>query len=531
MASVNKIAIYLNRHISGNVFDKDSILEAYSTDRSPLEVKPRFVALPESTSDVRKLVRFVNQLAEKKYDLPLAIRGSGLSKSGADLSSGIVLSTERMNHIRELDAHDRLVHVQAGMTLGKLNALLAPHGLILPVAADPNETLGGLISTCPIDKNSKKYGGIMNYIDRVEVGLSNGDLLQTSRLSRGKLNAKRSEKGLEGKIYDKLDTLLDKNIETVLDLPDSSRVGYPALKHIRRNRDKIFDLLPAFFGAEGSLGVITEIILRLEVIPPVPHRLFASFNTFKSAAEFADFCNKLDPLSVEIFDQRIFKIAEDYGKKPDLLTKRFDEGFLVLTSFNDKTRRSRKKVRRAISFLPKSAYVTPETRSNHTDFDDFEISLRSFLNESKGERLALLNDFFVPSDSLPAFLKDLKSLEKSSKRSLELFGCYSTGIFSLRPNFDLKKLDERRAAITLLRDLNSLLEKHHGFLAGGYPEGRLKSIIVYPELDKKEKDLFSSVKDLFDPNHILSPEVKTLYDTRSAIRHLRTSENRGFVSE
>ena len=143
---MNKIAVYLNSHLSGNVFDKDSILEAYSTDRSLLKIKPRLVAVPETTADIRKIVRFASQLSEKKYALPIAVRGSGLSKTGADLTSGIVISTEKLTHVRELDAHDRLVHVQAGITIGKLNAVLAPHGLTLPVHADPRETIGGLIA-------------------------------------------------------------------------------------------------------------------------------------------------------------------------------------------------------------------------------------------------------------------------------------------------------------------------------------------------------------------------------------------------
>ena len=75
---VNKIAIYLNRHLTGNVFDKDSVLDAYSTDQSLIKIKPRFVALPETTADVRKLVRFSNQLVDKKYSLPISVRGSGL---------------------------------------------------------------------------------------------------------------------------------------------------------------------------------------------------------------------------------------------------------------------------------------------------------------------------------------------------------------------------------------------------------------------------------------------------------------------
>ena len=99
--TVNKIAVYLNRHLSGNIFEKDSVLEAYSADRSVLKIKPKLVAVPESVSDIRKIVRFVYQLAEKDYKLPIAVRGSGLSKTGSDLTSGIVISTEKLNHIRE----------------------------------------------------------------------------------------------------------------------------------------------------------------------------------------------------------------------------------------------------------------------------------------------------------------------------------------------------------------------------------------------------------------------------------------------
>ena len=529
---MNKIAIYLNRHITGNVFDKESILEAYSSDRSLLKVKPRFVAIPESTSDIRKLVKFVNQLAEKKYNLPIAIRGSGLSKSGSDLSSGLVISMEKLNHVRELDAHDRLVHVQAGITLGKLNAVLAPHGLTLPIAADPNETIGSLIANCPRDKFSKKYGGIMNYVDRIEVVLASGDLLQTARLSKGRLRMKQTLKSLEGEIYEDLEKLLLNKSELLdSEVFADTRLGYPALKHIRRVNGKIFDLLPAFYGSEGNLGIITEVILRLEVLAPRPHRVFATFNTFKAADEFAEYCKKLEPLSVEIFDTRIFKDADEYGKKPDLLTKKIENGFLVLTSFNDKSSRSRRKVRKCVRFLPKSAFVVSETIGNSKDFDDFETSLISYLNDNaKGERGYLLNDFYVPHENLGKFIEDLKKLEKTSKRPLELFGSAYTDIYSLRPDFELKKVDERRAALTLLRDLNDLLKHHGGSLVGGFPEGRLKSIVVYPGLAKEERELIEKVKKIFDPNNVLSPETKSNYDTRSAVRHLRTENNLGPTS-
>lgn len=527
---MNKIAVYLNRHLTGNVFDKDSILEAYSTDHSMLKIKPRFVALPESTSDVRKIVRFVSQLSEKKYDLPIAVRGSGLSKTGADLTDGLVISMEKMDRTRELDAHDRLIHVQAGITLGKLNAVLAPHGLTLPIDADPRETIGSLIANAPRDKFSKRYGGIMNYIDRIEVVLANGDLIQTSRLNFSKLNSKKSEKSLEGEIYQKIDELVSKNSKDITDQTKDTRIGYSGLRHVRRNYGHTFDLLPVFFGSEGSLGVITEVIMRVEVLPPHPHRLFAVFGSLKSATEFADRLEKFNPLSIELYDTRIFKQVDDYGKKPSLLTRKFDDGFLVLTAFNDKTSKTRRKIHRVLRLLPKSAYVVAETIKNSPDFDDFSASLMNFINNApKGERPNLLHDFYISKENLEDFVKDLASLEKSSKQKLALFGSYATDIYSVRPEFDLKKVEDRRAALTLLRDFNEMLNQHGGVLAGGLPEGRLKPIVIYPGLDPDQKQLITDVKKIFDPRNIFADGVKSSYDTRSAVRHLRTESIRGII--
>lgn len=527
---MNKIAIYLNRHLTGNVYDKVSILEAYASDSSALKIKPRFVAIPESTSDICKIACFSNQLAEKKYPLPLSVRGAGLSRSGADLSSGVVLSMEKMNRLRELDAHDRLVCVQAGISLGELNAILAPHGLVLPISAHPKETIGSLIANAPRDRFSHKYGGIMNYVDRVEFVTASGVPVQTLRLSKHRLNQKKQQKDVEGTIYNRLERLILDNYELVNQQNDNIRFGYPGLQHIRRLGGRVFDLMPVFFGSEGSLGVITEAILRLEPIPARPHHFFAVFNTLKPALEFAEFAASLAPLTVEFFDTRIFKSAEPFGKKPDLLTRKLNDGYLVLTSFNDQSRIARRKVQACKNFLPKSAYAVTETLKNSLDFSDFEPSLLSFLNNAAhGERVNVTNDFYVPISELGSLSQFLKDKEIELGRPLELYGSYLTGVFSVRPDFRLDEVEERRKALMLLRDLNETLTALGGNLAGGYPEGRLKSIIMYPGLDKESTELIKAVKNIFDPNHIFAPGVKSDFDTRSTVRHLRTETNLGII--
>ena len=150
--------------------------------------------------------------------------------------------------------------------------------------------------------------------------------------------------------------------------------------------------------------------------------------------------------------------------------------------------------------------------------------LSSFLNDSaKGERVPLANDFYLPETSLPDFLSDLKSLEKDLKLDLALFGSFSSNNYSLRPDFKLDSLDDRRKAMNFLKSLNDLLEKSSGSLNGGLPEGRIRAIISNPTLPKEEKALYEKVKEIFDENHILAPDIKLGADTRATIRALRSS--------
>ena len=90
----------------------------------------------------------------------MVVRGSGLDQSGADLTEGMIISTEKLNQIQEIDDRARLVRVQAGVTLGQLNSALALFGLRLPIEADPRETIGGLVSNFYTDTIAKKYGSI-----------------------------------------------------------------------------------------------------------------------------------------------------------------------------------------------------------------------------------------------------------------------------------------------------------------------------------------------------------------------------------
>lgn len=524
---MNKITQYLNQHIVGNVYDKPSILEVYSTDRSILKVTPKFVALPETTSDVRKLMRFINQLAARNYKLPVAVRGSGLDKTGSDLSSGLVISTERLNQIQEIDVRDRLVRVQAGVTLGQLNSALALHGLTLPIKADHRETIGGLISTCATDPYSYKYGGIVNYVNRAEIVLPNGDCLQTTHLSKRALNRKKSLTTSEGIIYRDLDNLLTDYADVVsrIPTPNFNLAGYPKIAGVRRQKPATFDLLPLFFGAQGTLGIITEVILECAILPPPPKRLIASFGSIRTVIDFMNLARFLNPAELTLYDTTIFIAAEKHGKRPELLTRKLDDdGYTAFVSFNDSPRKSARKVKKCVEALPKNANPIVETKDNALAFSDFEGAISTYLNDdAKGERVPILDDFYIPSSEFLTFFEGLKELEKTHKTSLPIFGSYATGVYSVRPDVLLDTLEGRQFAFQLLRDFNQLLKNNHGVITGGAPEGRIKALLTNPTFTIRERKLYQSIKSLFDPNNILGSETKLGADPRSTIRNLRVA--------
>ena len=162
---MNRIAIYLNKIIDGVVYSAPGILDHYSTDRSLLRIHPRVVAVPENTMDVRRLVRYSYQLAQKNVSFPITVRGAGYGKNGSALGSGLVISTERMDAIQELDVRQRLVRVQCGVKLGELKKALQLCGLDLPVFGDPNETIGGLIAKAASASDNTEPSTICNFIN------------------------------------------------------------------------------------------------------------------------------------------------------------------------------------------------------------------------------------------------------------------------------------------------------------------------------------------------------------------------------
>ena len=521
---MNKIAKYLNQHLVGNVFERPEILEKYSVDRSIVKLTPKMVVIPENTNDVRRVVRFVDQLAAKNVHLDIAVRGSGLDKTGADLGREIVVSMEHMNRVQEIDERSRLVRVQAGATLGEINQAISLFGLTVPINADPRETIGSLISNFATDSYAAKYSGIYYYVDCIEAVISTGDIIQTSRYSRRGIHMKQSQTNFEGAIYRDLYGLIEDNFDVISDIrrrPVIDGAGYQMISQVYREKGRSMDLMPMFFAAEGTLGIITEVILRCEVIPPEPIRFAAVFKKAEDAVEFAANVRELEPRSIDLYDARIFAQAANSGKDISLFSDKFNDGYVLMVAFDDRPRKSSRKIAKCLKVLPSSAAAVVETDENTSDFERIQTAIGSFLNDDiRGERAPVLDDFYVSLDHLAEFLSDVKMSEEAYEMELPIYGSLATGTYSIRPDLRLNSVEGRQIAVRLIKDFNAVVKSHEGSLTGGSPEGRTKAIVT--EFDEAEAEIYAHVKEIFDPRGIFNPELKgsvaTLKDTVKILR-------------
>ncbi|MBQ3296302.1 FAD-binding oxidoreductase [Candidatus Saccharibacteria bacterium] len=523
---MGKVAKYLNQLTIGNVFDTPDVLEAYAVDCSALKIKPKLVAFPESTEDIRKIMRFCYQLAQKGIKIPVTVRGSGLDEMGADLTNSLLVSTEKLNRLLEADKRERLVRVQAGITLKELNTALSINGLTIPVGGHESDTIGGIISNCPSDDFAGKYGGIMNYVERIEVVLANGDVLQTNRLPGRMVSKKAKEKSLEGTIYRKLSEITKANKPLIDDIHtnNTGSAGYPTIAQVKRGNS--LDIAPLFFGAQGTLGVITEVILRAVPVKSGARRVVATFEEFDVAQKFLDLANSLKPKELNVYDIKIIKTAEESGKRLSEITKKLEKGYVVFAKFDGKPGSAIRKIMSVRKVLPSSTQLIVEDNKNTAKLDEFENSLANFLNSTRtGERVPLMTDFYMPSSRLSRFIADLGLLEKSLKLDLAIYGSYAASNYNLRPRFKISDKDFGKKAVAFLRAGTYIINHEGGSITGGNPEGRVKALVTNDAMLENEKNLYNAIKDLFDKHGLLNPGVKLGADNKFTITHFRDSSS------
>lgn len=438
--------------LKGFIDDRES-LSAYAYDAFVAETTPELVLLPEST----RAVSAVMAVAQRE-GIPVTARGAGTSLCGAPVpvKKGIVLSLTRMDRILAVNTRDRYCIVQPGVVNGDLQARLAPEGFFYP--PDPGSymvsTIGGNVAQNAGGPRCLKYGVTVDYVLSLEVVLADGEVIRFG----------------------------SRNVKDV--------TGYR--------------LSGLFCGSEGTLGIVTEITLRVAPLPEATRTILAVYDDMDAtAATVSDIIGSgILPAALELMDKTVVNTVEDSAA---IGLPRDAEGLLLIEV--DGVEEAVEKQMRIIVEKARAhgAQEVVEARTP-AERDNLWTARRSIYGVFA--RLApdcIVEDATVPVSRIPEMIRGIRQIAKRHRLRLGILAHAGDG--NMHPMFatDTRDKDEWRRVQTASREIFKLAMEFNGTLSGEHGIGLAKSEYLPMALSDDTRSFMARIKRCVDPKGILNP--------------------------
>ncbi|MBN2380854.1 FAD-binding protein [candidate division WOR-3 bacterium] len=432
-------------------------LERYSRDEtSHLQAMPEAVVFAEDTQDIARLLRFCT-----KNNVSVTPRGLGTGVSGGALPArgGVVLSMERMNRILEIDTDNRMAVVQPGVITGELQEAVEEKGLFYP--PDPASldscSIGGNVIEGAGGPRAVKYGTTKDYVTGLEFVIPTGDILRVG----GKLR---------------------KNV-----------TGY--------------NLIGIMIASEGTLGVVTEITLRLLPLPAVRTDLLVPFESFRKAAHAINEIHKtgITPVVIEFMERRALEIVETYLDSK--LPVPGAGAYLMLGLDGPDPETIERDYERVGDVCLENGAVdvfVAETTDMKERLWKTRRSLHDALHHLSSEMER--EDVVVPVARIEDLLMEVDKIRTKTEVEVVAFGHAGDGnvhINLLRGKLEEKVWKAERKRI--LAELFKLVISLGGTLSGEHGIGLVKKEFMPLVASSAELELYKRLKQAFDPAGILNP--------------------------
>ena len=519
---MSKVATYLRGHLAGEVDFRTDLRAARARDAGILAIAPEMVVSPRNTSDIRKTARFSWQLSERGHALPLVARGAGYGINGGAVGRGAQISlAAHMNTIFEYDSKQRLARLQPGVTIQTLQSALALQGtgVLALDGLDPRGTIGGAIADNAAGYLAGKYGSLAANVSQLEVVLANGDVLQTGKISKRELSRKKGQQDLEGDIYRGVETILEDYADEISTIHERDQTGYNSIARVR-DRDGSIDLTPLFIGSQGTLGIISEMILRVDFRSQHLDTAALVFASADTARDMLDELRRFAPAFVKYFDATLVRRAVQVGYKAPWFQEVGGKApqAVILVGFDDFNARARAKGKKKLeklcgSVADVSLVLDDDARASLSPLLD--VARYSTLPDRAGVGMPpLLSDWFVPPERFEDFTKALMALGNKLRVELPIAVDGLTELVSAYPLAPIAQASDRQKLMRLFNETARLVHQYGGAIVGQHGEGRSLSRFAYECIGARRVDMYRAIRKLFDPLGTLNPGVKQLNDVR-----------------
>ncbi|MEM2136371.1 MAG: FAD-binding oxidoreductase [Candidatus Methanomethylicia archaeon] len=455
MKSIDNYCIKeLKRAFGDRLILEEEKLKQYEEDQSYVKGRPSFAVIPESTEEIEMLVEIA-----KKNVIPLIPRGGGTSLSGGSvpIHGGIVVDLRRMNNIIEIDADNLQILVEPGIIYDDLNNLAAKYDLFLPPnpATGDQCTIGGMIGENAAGPRSYKYGPMKNWVLGLEVVTS-----------------------VAGRIW----------------------VGSKTRKWVSG-----YNLVSLFVGSEGTLGIVTKVLLHLAPKPKRRIGITIAHDKLEDSGKTVIALTKIpiDISAIELMDKiTINAINKIHGEK-------LPEGeALILLEIEGTSDKDIENKLEDLAFHLRDVGVNDEDVYVYYNVDEM-WSKRKLAGESL-EKLyggRLDEDIVVPRSNLPKTIKEIKELSKILGVNIAIFGHAGDG--HLHPSILVpKEIANTREIEHLKEELFKIAINNRGALSGEHGIGVAKKPYINLEMEETVIKIFKSIKRTLDPYNIMNPGKK-----------------------
>lgn len=456
MKPYSSITNKIRRHISHELGDDCVVTDSeevktYDRDASELRYAPELVIKVRATEQIRQLLKLANE-----YNFPVTPRGGGSGLAGGCLpvSGGVVLSLENMNRVISIDTENLVAEVEPGVITKILRDAAQNKGLFFPPdpAGMDQSTVGGNAATNAGGPSCIKYGTTKDYVLGLEVVLPSGRRIRTGT---------RTRKGV---------------------------VGY--------------DLTQLFVGSEGTLGVITHLILKLIPFPAAVSGISAVFNDLPLAMRAVTeiLTRGHLPSALEFMDAKCLSLVSDLlpfsvpSEKSTLLIIEVDGAAEHVGDKINIIGRICKEIG-ATHLIP--AFDTAER------MHIWEVRRQVSLRIHDHSALYIPEDVAVPLGKIPSLADRLPQFEAEYGLKIYAFGHAGDGNIHLNIT-----TQNRNNMIRVEKGVQAILERvirMGGTISGEHGIGQAKKRYLSMELSAESIRLQTQIKNVFDPNMILNP--------------------------
>ncbi|NIO04950.1 MAG: FAD-binding protein [Proteobacteria bacterium] len=439
------------------VFTDEENLEKYSRDETiGLSHRPDIVVKPATSNEITEIMHLAN-----RENLPITPRGlgTGLSGGAIPLHGGIVLSCENMNSIIEIDRENLMVTAAPGVITGELQAAVESEGLFYPPdpASSESCSIGGNVAEGAGGSRAVRYGTTKDYVSGLEIVLPNGEMIQTG-----------------GKV--------------VKDV-----TGY--------------NLTQLIVGSEGTLGVVTQVVLRLIPLPTRRMDFLIPYGSVEKAAQTVSEIieARIVPTAIEFMENSCFDLAEDFTKKK--LSFREAAAHLLITIDGNHERameESRDRIGEICERNGAHEILVATSRSAMERMWEGRKCLFEAANHVGGIYKSL--DVVVPRNRIAALVRKTREVSEKHRIRAMSFGHAGDGnVHVLLFKGELPDEAWERQIDQIQKTLYSETIQLGGKITAEHGIGLLRKSYLSMNLDSGQIQLLKRLKKAFDPKNILNP--------------------------